>query len=218
MIEQGVASEHTTRRRLTPAMRAVVLVVIVLAVAGIAVSLWLFAASSADRNTAAAPAPSASAPVTQGPVPGATPATGSEVQEPEPGGAAPGSGGLPPVSNPTPLVAPPLPESASADGSLVPGYPDEIAGPSPSSDVLSSSIAVDGGTMQVTLVARTTATAEEVNAAFREPWAELGLAETASAGDSSMTFADGFTSLSLAFSPVSGTGTVYMIYGVFRTG
>ncbi|MFB7891617.1 hypothetical protein ACFC1I_05415 [Microbacterium sp. NPDC056044] len=202
-------------RGLTPAMRAVLWIVGGVAVLGIAVAVWLLTAgpgsgASADPEPSASPSPT----VTQGPIPGATPTTGSEVQEPDET-AAP-IDRLPPLTTSTPLVSDPLPASGSASGELVKGFPADLMGPAPESQVLESSISTEGSTMQVSLVARTDATADDVREHYRTLWAGLGLTDTSS-GDGSVTYSDAFSSISLAFSTSSGTGTVYMVYGVFRT-
>lgn len=200
---------------LTPGMRAVLWVVGAVVALGIAVTVWLLVAgpgsnASAGPDAGATPGPT----VTQGPVPGATPTTGSEVQPPEE--SAPPTDRLPPLATPSPLVSGQLPPSGSASGELVKGFPADVAGPAPDSQVLESSIATEGSTMQVTLVARTDASADDVRAHYRELWAGLGLAD-AGGTDGSVTSSDTLSSLTLTFSPSSGTGTVYMIYGVLRT-
>ena len=70
--------------------------------------------------------------------------------------------------------------------------------------------------MQVTLVARSDASADDIRTYYEQKWASLGLAASGVA-DGTTSYSDSLTSLSLAFSPASGTGTIYMIYGVFRT-
>jgi hypothetical protein len=120
------------------------------------------------------------------------------------------------VPAPAPLAAAPLPDSGSASGELVAGFPASVIGPTADSDVLSSSIATEGDTMQVTLVARTDTSTDDIRTHYAQHWAGLGLAPSDSEGAGS-AYADAYTSLSLAFSPDSGTGTVYMIHAVFRT-
>ncbi|HKP06165.1 MAG TPA: hypothetical protein VJU58_02830, partial [Microbacterium sp.] len=152
------------------------------------------------------------------PVPGATPTTGSEVPDPDPAPSSRAETGLPPIPAPAPLVALPLPRSGSESGALVAGFPDTIVGPVPGSDVLESSIATEGRTMQVTLVARTDSSAEDVRAHYRDHWARLGLTESVGAAEGDVAFSDMHSSLSVAFTPASGTGTVYLVYGVLRAG
>lgn len=205
------ADAPVAARGLTPGMRRVLWIVGAVVVIGIGITVWFFTTSSGGGQEPGSPAVTSTP--TRGPLPGATPTTGSEVQTPPP--TEPGSGGLPPLPTPTPLIPPPLPESGSATGSLVEGFPVEIMGPTPESDIVESSIASDGTTMQVTLVARTDAPVDTVEAHYRQLWAGLGLSPGAQQTD--LGYSDAYSSLTLAFSPTSGTGTVYMIYGVFRT-
>ncbi|KJL43798.1 MULTISPECIES: hypothetical protein [Microbacterium] len=203
--------------RLTTGMRTVLWIVAAVVVLGIAVTIWLLTIGSGTAGVDGADPDAGSTPtatVTQGPIPGATPTTGSEVQPPDET-AAP-IDRLPPLPTSSPLVSDPLPASGSASGELVKGFPVDLMGPVPDSQVLESSISTEGSTMQVSLVARTDAADDDVRAHYRELWADLGLTDT-SGGDGSITYSDAFSSLSLAFSESSGTGTVYMIYGVFRT-
>ena len=202
---------------LSPAMRRVVIVVAVVVVLGLGIALWLAFGPNSGRGAGDAspdPASSASSEPTTGPLPGATPTTGSEVLPPSEGG---GSDRLPPRTVQAPLVAAPLPPSASALGSLVDGFPSAIVGPMSGSDVVESSIATEGDRMQVTLTARTDATADAVTKHFEASWSALGLHSTPDAGTAALTFAGPYESMTLAFSTGTGTGTVYMIYSVFRT-
>jgi hypothetical protein len=203
-------------RGLTPAMRRVLGGVGIVVALGLAVAIWLIATGAGSGTPDAADAgatPGATS--TRGPVPGATPTTGSENQAPDP--SAPAADRLPARGTPAPLVSEPLPASGSASGELVDGFPADLLGPAPDSEVLQSSIASEGGTMQVTLVARTDAGADEVRAHYSELWSTLGLSDAGAGDDADLAYSDAFSSLSLAFSPSSGTGTVYTVYGVLRT-
>ena len=73
--------------------------------------------------------------------------------------------------------------------------------------------------MQATLTARTDASPEEVAEHFATAWAALGLNGTSQGSGTStvLSYTGPYESISLAFSSGSGTGTVYMIYSVFRT-
>jgi len=214
------AESRASTRGLTPAMRTTLIVAAVLLVA--ALVLWFTLPSSpgqsalpgAGPTTSATPQTPDSIATTPGPLPGATPTTGSEVEPPSPTPAA--DSGLPPLPAQTPLVADPLPRSASATSELVDGLPIPVMGPASDSDVISSSIATEGQTMQVTLIARTDAPADDVRAHYRDQWTKLGLAASGAEG-ADVASSDSFTSLSLAFSSTSGTGTLYTVYGVFRT-
>lgn len=223
MTAPSDAPDARRTARLTPAMRWVLIGVGALVLVGAAIAIWLLTVGPGTGRAGADPTPTSTSTSkseteteTPGPAPGATPTTGSEVQSPDSEDSV--GPGLPPIPTPTPLVTAPLPAPASAEGALADGYPAEIAGPSGGSDVLTSSIASEGNTMQVTLVARTDASADDVRAHYRDVWSGLGLAETASGDSAATSFGDTYTSLSLAFAPASGTGTVYMIYGVLRAG
>lgn len=206
------------RGGLTRAMRAVLWCVGLLVLVGLAIALRL---STADGEAGAPPAADGTAAQTpdatptRGPLPDATPVTGSEV--PEPDATAPPADRLPPLSAPAPLVSAPLPGSGTASGQLVDGFPENAMAPAPASAVLLSSIATEGDTMQVTLRARTDATPEEVSRHYRVLWSGLGLADVGASGAAGASYGDGLSSLSLAFSASAGTGTVYTVYGVFRT-
>jgi hypothetical protein len=108
-----------------------------------------------------------------------------------------------------------MPAPASSKGALVAGYPKRIAGPLSGSDIVSSSIATEDDVMQLTLVASSTATLDDVRAHYRKLWSSLGLREH-TAADGTLTFAGGFESLSLSITS-SATGNRYSIFGVFRT-
>lgn len=192
-------------------MWGVLIAVGVVAVLGVGIAVWFFAAP-ARHDAAPAGTPTTSSAATPGPVPGATPTTGSEVLPPT--GEA--SERIPPLEPAAPLIAAPLPGSATGEGELVAGYPVDVMGPAAGSDVVQNAIATEGGRMQVSLVARTDAPREEVSRHYSELWASLGLIPQPG-GDDAIGYASQFESLSLAFAPASGTGTVYMIHGVFGT-
>lgn len=211
--------EGGERRGLTRAMRWVLWGVGAVVLVGLAIALWLSTAdgdAGAPRAVDATTAPTAHAPsATPGPLRDATPTTGSEVKAPD--ATAPPADRLPPLSTPSPLVSAPLPGSGSASGELVDGFPTNAMAPAPASEVLQSSIATEADTMQVTLQARTDATPEEVSRHYRVLWSDLGLADVGASGGAGASYADALSSLSLAFSASAGTGTVYTVYGVFRT-
>lgn len=243
---ESTASNDGEQRGLTAGMRRVLWVVGAVVAIGLITAAWLFLTGggsgtpgAVDATTSPTPAPTSTpAPGSspgadagadagaepgsdagpgagQGPNPGATPTTGSEVRPPD--AAAPSTDRLPPVSAPAPRVSTPLPESGSASGALVDGFPANLMGPTAQSDVLQSSIASEGDTMQVTLLARTDATPDEVRQYYRALWIGLGLADAGANGASDASYADALSSVSLAFSSSAGTGTVYSVYGVFRT-
>lgn len=197
---------------LTPGMKRVLwgvggIVVIVLALA-VWFTLVVVGEDSAAPTTTSTPSAG------PGPLPGATPTTGSEVQTP--GSTAPPQDRIPDRTSAGPLVAAPLPDSAAETGELVTGFPSEAMGPAADSDVVSSAIASDGAAMQVTLVARTDAAAADVIAHYRQLWTGLNLTDQGATDPNVVSFAGRQATLTLAFSGESATGTVYNILATFR--
>lgn len=219
------AEEATTRGGMSPAMRWVIGVVAVVVAAGLGWAIWTSTQSGEDAATPAAGASAdpngggtsgtdGAAPTpTTGASPGATPVDGSEVVAPDP--QQTDSAALPALPQPKPLVSAPLPKDAAEQGALVDGYPTDVAAPAPASDVIDSSIASDGTTMQAALNARTDQTPDEIADHYRAVWAKLGLAPTTADG-STVAYADQFTSITLV-ARESGTGTVYTLYATLRT-
>lgn len=164
-------------------------------------------------TTDALPGASGAPGVSQTPTPTPTPVDGSEVLPPEPHQTE--SARLPALPQPTPLIAAPLPPDAAAQGAIVAGFPVTLAGPAPQSDVIDSSIASDGTTMQAALTARTDEAPDAVAAHYRDAWAALGLSPAGGDG-ADLAYTDRFTSISLAVSE-TGTGTVYTLYATLRT-
>lgn len=196
--------------RMTPGMKITIAVVGVLVVAGVVAAIALTGMGQTGSGHEASTATPRS---TSGPLPGATPTSGSEVPPPP---ATPLSA-MPPASprGATPLISAPLPASGTAEGGLVDGFPAEIAGPSASSTVRSSSIATQDTVMQATLSAVSSVSQDDVRAEYRTRWAAAGLQEQQTA-DGTMTFTGPYESLTLSFGS-AGTGTLYAVYGVFRT-
>jgi hypothetical protein len=198
---------------LTPAMKRLLIGAAVIVALGIAITIWLLTAGGASPGAEDRPGgtTSSSAPTNAaGPSPGATAEAGSEV-------------GLPtqapyvlPTSEPAgPLVPPPFPASAAADGEIVAGFPEAVMGPVPGSDVLHTEISTENEVMQVALVARTGASEEDVRQHYTSQWTALGLTPSDAQPDGSLSFTGSSGSLTLAF-PTSGTGTGYTVFGVFR--
>lgn len=211
--EDAAAGAGAPERGLSRPMRLTLWSVGAVVVTGMLIALAFALAPSAGGPGAT---PSIEASPTRGPDPEGTPVAGTEVLPPD--GSAADPHRLPSPGESGPLVAAPLPSSASAEGSLVEDFPVDIMGPTADSDVVSSSIATEDDTMQVTLVARTDEPEEDVRAHFRSVWTSLGLAADPNDQGASLAFGDGASSLTLAFAAASGTGTVYTIYGVFRAG
>lgn len=216
-----------------------VLVAVALVVAiGLGASMWSLsrpapqAPPSASTNTPTSAGPGRGAPPgtsevpnratptavgapSPGPVIGATATAGSEVPALEP--TASPVGRIPGIPARAPLVTAP-PPPGYATGELVAGFPAEVMGPAPQSDVVSSQITGEEGTSQVTLVARTDAPADTVRAHYRTAWANLGLSDVGPGTGADIAYRDAHTSVSLAFAPGTGTGTVYQLHAVFRAG
>lgn len=201
------------QRALTPAMRWTLVSVAGLVAGGLAAAGWLL---SAAVSPTAAPTPQATtAPIpTPGPIANATPTAGSEVIPPAAGQAP--TDRLPQLAPPAPLISAPLPANGFVRNELVAGFPVEVVSLPANADVIDSSLAQDGTVMQATLTARTDAPAEDVLTHYRELWSGLGLAPGAS-GEGDAAFSDTYSSVSLAFSGASGTGTLYTVYAVLRT-
>lgn len=194
--------------KLSTAMRWTLAAVGAVVVAGVVATLMLF---FAPATTPQAATPSTS--TTAGPAPNATPVDGSEVQPPADQSAP--SDRLPPLPVAVPLVTAPLPATSSARGELVTGFPIAVAGPAPGADVIESSVSSSGTVMQIALTARTDATPEDVTAHYRSLWAGLGLSDAG--GEDALAYASPFSSITLAFTDGSGTGTVYAVYATLRT-
>ncbi len=211
---QDVGAQEPRTRGMTPAMRWVIGVVAVIVAAGLGWAIWTSTLAGQDPAGSAASSSSAGvAAPTTGPSPGATAVDGSEVIAPDP--QQTDSARLPALPQPTPLVAAPLPADAAEQGSLVTGFPTEVAAPTAQSDIIDSSVTSDGTTMQAALNARTDQTPDELADHYRALWAGLGLAPVTSEG-STLAYADQFTSITLAAAE-SGTGTVYTLYATLRT-
>ncbi|MCX6502429.1 MAG: hypothetical protein NT132_08510 [Microbacterium sp.] len=178
---------------------------------GLGLGGWLFIAPVAPTPPAVGGAHSSST----GPLPGATPTTGSEVMPPGDGTVTPDR--LPPRAATHPPSSLPPADSASARGAIVAGYPVEVAGPLDGSDVIESSVASEGSLVQSALVARTDASPEEVLEAYRARWSALRLAAVPGAEAGAASFGDASSSITVS-ADASGTGTVYTVFGIVRTG
>ncbi|KDA05204.1 hypothetical protein DC31_01905 [Microbacterium sp. CH12i] len=108
-----------------------------------------------------------------------------------------------------------MPGSGSLNGGIVKGFPAGIADAMDGSNIISTSIATEGSVMQLSLVASSAATPDEIRAHYRALWSALGLREQPG-NDETIAFIGAYESLSLSIGP-SGTGNRYTIFGVFRT-
>lgn len=135
--------------------------------------------------------------------------------EVEPG--APASAALP-LSKPAPaLYSGPIPKSASASGKLVKGFPSAIS-VATGSTITNSSISSSGSIMQVTLVARSTASPSKVAAYYVAAFAKLGIPKVslpANAGSTAYSFARNNDTVTITITPATG-GCRYTVFGVLH--
>lgn len=211
MGNQGMARAYAPK--LDRRMRATLFVVGVVVATGLGAAAWMLL-SPAPPDGAQTAAPLAQPTTGSGPVVGATPVPGSEVQDPDPSRAP--IDRIPARTAATPRVSAPLPETASATGGLVAGLPVDLAAPLDGSDVLDSSVASEGTTVQFSLRARTDTDADTVRESYAALWAGLGLAADDTASADGTSFEDAYTSVSVTADATTGTGTVYTVYGVLR--
>jgi hypothetical protein len=220
-------TDDKTTGVLTPAMKRVLIAVGAVVVVGVIAIVWFIAATAGGAGNAAAPGASTSnsqdgpssgsspftpSPgATSGPLPEATPTTGSEVLPP----TATPNDKLPSIAPQAPLVSAPLPASGTRSGGLVKGFPTKIMGPASKTTVISSSIASQGTAMQVTLVGTSTSSKKSIQDHYAKLWSSLGL-RPGLTSDGSISYAGAHESVTLTFGS-SGTGNHYTIYGVFRT-
>lgn len=200
------------RAKTTLTQRWVIGGVAALVVAGLAWAAWM-ATSQTGNAESASTTPAAPAVPTTGASPNATPVDGSEVVEPTPDQMD--AGRLPALPQPAPRVAVPLPENASMQGAVVDGFPTDVVGAAPDSDIVDTSVSSDGTTMQAAMSARTDRSPSEVADHYRRTWAALGLAP-ATVGTDDVAYSDAYTSVSLAIRE-SGTGTLYTLFATLRT-
>jgi hypothetical protein len=114
-----------------------------------------------------------------------------------------------------PLMSAPLPKSAAKNSGLVKGFPAPLMGPTKGSQVISSSIATEGDTAQITLVAVTGTDDADTVAHYEKLWSDLGLQRVTTA-DGNLAYSGPHESMTLA-TQRSGTGNRYTISGVFHT-
>lgn len=124
---------------------------------------------------------------------------------------------LPPSST-APLVTTPLPRAASAQGRLLPGFPDALR-PDRATRVQSSSVSPSGDRLQVGLVATSSRSPEQVLLAYRTRLARRGMAETASppsiAGSRAAAFRRDGSVVTVTVTP-RGSGTSLAVHASLR--
>ena len=123
-----------------------------------------------------------------------------------------------PESTPLPdLVTLPLPDTSSAVGSVVAGFPDHVLPAAPESTIASSSVAAEGSRLQATLSAETSLTVAEVLDFYRTTLAELGLVAApvpAVDGSTALAFSRGLNTVTLTATPIE-SGSQYLVFGAF---
>ncbi|QYF72825.1 hypothetical protein [Cryobacterium sp. PAMC25264] len=115
------------------------------------------------------------------------------------------------------LVTLPLPDTSSATGSVVAGFPDRVLPAAPQSSIASSSITTEGSRLQAALVAETPLTVGEVLDFYTSALTALGLVGApvpAPDGSSALAFTRGVNSVTLTANPVDG-GSEYTVLGIF---
>jgi septal ring-binding cell division protein DamX len=163
------------------------------------------------QSTGSTAAPTDAA--TLGPVASATPVDGSEVLRPtndEP------LNRIPPREPALPTLDGPLPAAGSAQGRLVAGFPVAVVGPAEGDEVIDSSVAPEGTTLQVTLTARSERDAEAIRDHYRALWVPFGLTPQTHSTDE-LSFRSATASVTLDVVG-TGTGTVYTVVATLRAG
>lgn len=182
------------------------------------------AASDLPRSTSGPRSPATAVPGTE-PAPKLAPPS-SAVPSPrktgEPSEADPVTPDPGPVILPTSkpladLVTLPLPDTSSAVGSIVAGFPTRVIPKAPHSTVATSSVATEGSHLQATLTAQTTLTVAEVMDFYRTALARLSLLDSpapALDGSTALTFTRGNNAVTISATTIDG-GCRYVVFGVF---
>ncbi|TFD79419.1 hypothetical protein [Cryobacterium fucosi] len=177
--------------------------------------------SPATTPPGAVPAPKQGPPSTAVPSPKKTVEPGEadpvEPREADPVAPDAGPGTLPDSKPLAALVTLPLPDTASAVGSIVAGFPTRVIPEAPHSSVGTSSVAAEGSHLQATLAAQTTLTVVEVMDFYRTALAKLGLYDTpapALDGSTALTFNRGNNTVTISVTAIDG-GSRYVVFGAF---
>ncbi len=111
----------------------------------------------------------------------------------------------------------PLPDTSSAVGSIVAGFPTRVIPEAPHSSVATSSVAAEGSRLQAALTAQTTLSVVEVMDFYRTALAGFGLFDTpapALDGSSALAFTRGDNTVTLTATTIDG-GCRYVVFGSF---
>lgn len=140
-----------------------------------------------------------------------------EPSEADPVALDPGPVTLPTSKPLADLVTLPLPDTSSAVGSIVAGFPTRVIPKAPHSTVATSSVATEGSHLQATLTAQTTLTVAEVMDFYRTALAKLSLLDTpapALDGSTALTFTRGNNTVTISATTIDG-GCRYVVFGAF---
>ncbi|MCC3297247.1 hypothetical protein [Arthrobacter caoxuetaonis] len=165
---------------------------------------------------------SAAAPNTQPPAAVPDPERPLEVP---PGSAGNAAGPLPAsrdVPEPMTLISLPLPPADAAEGRLAGGFPEQLVPPAHATEVVSSSVAASGNTLQAGLRATSAAAARDVLAFYSEHFSGLGFqpgAEETVGGTTRAVWSYGTSSVTLSIGPDAGGAALdYSIFAILRAG
>lgn len=209
------------RRRLAAAITVTAVVLVTAGVLLVQQSVTATApAGTSETGEATMPPSDAAAPSSDptAPLPGSAPSAlpGESTEARATGPDTPAD--APPDSSPLPaLVTLPLPDTSSAVGSVVAGFPDRVLPAAPQSSITSSSVAAEGSRLQAALSAETPLTAPEVLEFYRAALTELGLTAApvpAVDGSSALVFSRGLNTITITATPVD-SGSQYLVFGIF---
>ncbi len=146
-----------------------------------------------------------------------SPTKSAEPGEADPVAPDPGPDTLPTSKPLADLVTLPLPDTSSAVGSIVAGFPTRVLPQAPHSTVGTSSVAAEGSRLQAALTAQTTLTVAEVMDFYRTALAKLSLFDTpapALDGSTALTFTRGNNTVTISATTIDG-GCSYVVFGAF---
>ena len=146
-----------------------------------------------------------------------SPTKSAEPREADPVAPDPVAATLPTSKPLADLVTLPLPDTSSAVGSIVAGFPTRVLPQAPHSTVATTSVAAEGSHLQAALTAQTTLTVAEVMDFYRTALAKLSLFDTpapALDGSTALTFTRGNNTVTISATTIDG-GCRYVVFGAF---